>query len=405
MPCCGKEVDMLEDVVQEVRDNLNNMILPFWKSLKDDEYGGFYGEVGHEGEVHKQADKGCIMHGRILWTFSNAYMALKDESLLPYATHAYEYLTGPMWDEEEGGVYWAVTYDGKPADEIKHSYTHAFTIYALASYYDASGNEEALARAMELYDLLESDMRDPLGYREAFTRKFKEAHNDKLSENGVMAARTMNTALHVYEAYTELYRVTGEEKMADSMRRVLDMFMNRIVNLEKHRCEVFFGDEMNSLIDLHSFGHDIESAWLIDRGLRVLGDAAYSKKLAPIAKDFEECVYREGMDDKHASVYLESVNGVLNKERHWWVQCEAMIGFYNAWQKDPSKEEYIRAVEDIWQYVKNHMIDPRPESEWFEKTDAEDKVIPGTPLAGIWKCPYHNSRMCLELIRRWEKEK
>ncbi|MBO6108364.1 MAG: AGE family epimerase/isomerase [Eubacterium sp.] len=395
---------MIEDVAEEVKTELTTHILPFWEKLKDDENGGYYGRMEFNGTLRRDAVKGGILHARILWAFSNAYTVLKDPEYLPYAKHAYEFLTGPLWDEQFGGVYWSVTSDGKPAEDLKHGYCQAMSLYAISSYYEASGDEKALMRAMEIYDLLEQEMRDEYGYKESFTRDFRWAENEKLSENGVEAAKTMNTNLHVFEAYTELYRVSGYPQVADKIRELLDIFTDKIYSPRRHRLEVFFDESFNAIIDLHSFGHDIEASWLLDRGTEVLGDPSYIAKIEPITTNLVQTIYDLALDSMKSSIYMESENGNIRKNKNWWGQCEAMVGFYNAYQKDESKTEYLQVVEDIWQFIKSHFIDSREGLEWIQELDASGNAITSLPAVGIWKCPYHNTRMCLEVIKRTGKK-
>lgn len=393
---------MIEDVVSEVKEELTGHILPFWKGLIDRENGGFYGRMDYDGTLRKDSVKGGILHARILWAFSNAYKILKDDTLLEYAQHAYEFLTGPMWDSKYGGMYWSVTADGHPAEDLKHGYCQAMALYGLSSYYDASMDEKALMRAMEIYDILEQEMHDGFGYKESFTRDFRWAENEKLSENGVEASKTMNTNLHVFEAYSELYHTSGHPGVADKIRGLLDIFANHIYNPNKHRLDVFFDEKFNSIIDLHSFGHDIESTWLLDKGLDALDDIQFTSLLKPIIDDLTKTIYDYAMDPLKSSVYMEAENGVVRQNRNWWTQCEAIVGFYNAYQKDNTKEEYLKAAEDIWNFVKLYLIDPRPGFEWIQEVDLANHPITSLPIVGIWKCPYHNTRMCLELIKRSE---
>ena len=251
---------------QQIQDHLDKVILPFWESLKDDEYGGFYGYMDIDLNVDKKAVKGCILNNRILWFFANAYLTKKRPELLSYAKHAYEFLKKACLDKTYGGVYWSVTFDGKPEEDMKHTYNQAFAIYALSSYYDASGDKEALDIAFSIYDVIEAHCKDDKGYLEAFDRNFQPVSNEKLSENGVMAEKTMNTLLHVFEGYTELYRVTKDKRVGENLRWMLDIFAKKVYNPDKKHQEVFFDKDWNTLIDLYSYGHDIETSWLIDRG-------------------------------------------------------------------------------------------------------------------------------------------
>ena len=380
----------------EIKEHLVNDLIPFWQGLKDEENGGFYGYLSYDLKLDKKAVKGCILNSRILWFFSNAYMVLGDPSLLESATHAYQFLKEHCVDDEFGGVFWSLTYDGKPEDTTKHTYNQAFSIYALASYYDASKNPEALEIAWKLYDLVESKCKDEYGYLEAFTRSFEPEENDKLSENGVIAEKTMNTLLHVFEAYTELYRVTKEEKVAKQIRFMMDIIKDKVFNKEIGRQEVFFDRTWNTLIDLYYYGHDIETAWLVDRGLEVLDDEAYTNMLSPITKIITENIYNRAYIDH--SLVNESENGVVDTTRVWWVQAEAVVGFLNGYQKQGDKK-FLDASVDIWNYIKKYFIDKRNGSEWFWSVK-EDHTPDEKPIVEPWKCPYHNGRMCFEVLRR-----
>lgn len=381
----------------EIKEHLSKDIIPFWTKLKDDVYGGFYGYLGYDLALDKQAVKGCILNSRILWFFSNAYMVLGGESLLACARHAFRFLKEHCVDRENGGVYWSLTYDGKPEDTTKHTYNQAFAIYALSSYYDASKDEEALAIAESLYQVVEQKCKDAYGYMEAFDVRFEPAENDKLSENGVMAEKTMNTLLHVFEAYTELYRVSHNEAVAQNIRAMLDLVAEKVYNKEAGRQEVFFDKTWHTLIDLYSYGHDIEAAWLIDRGLEVLGDEAYTAKLSPITRTITENIYQRAYIDH--SLVNEAENGVVDTTRIWWVQAEAVVGFLNGYQKSPEHKEYLEAAEDIWQYIRDYLVDKRSGSEWYAALDQEKNPLE-KPIVDPWKCPYHNGRMCIEVIRR-----
>ncbi len=383
---------------QEVREHLLNTIIPFWKGLRDDEYGGYYGYMDFDLKLDKRAVKGCILNSRITWFFSNAYLLLKDESLLKEAAHGFAFLKEHCMDRENGGIFWSMNYDGTPQDTTKHTYNQAFAIYALSSYYDASGDKEALAMAYELFHIIEERCTDDLGYKEAFDLTFREIGNDKLSENGVMAEKTMNTLLHVFEGYTELYRVDHNPEVKARLEWIMDTFADKMYNPKLHRQEVFFDREYRTLIDLHSYGHDIETAWLIDRGVEILGEKRYEEKMTPITKDLTAQIYKTAFDGH--SLNNECERGVVNTSRIWWVQAETVIGFLNGYQKDPSKKEYLEAAQSEWRYIREHMIDGREGSEWFWEVDKNGEPTSKKPIVEPWKCPYHNGRMCFEVIRR-----
>ena len=385
-------------MVEEIKAHLINDIIPFWKGLRDDEFGGYYGYLDYDLKLDKKAVKGCILNSRITWFFSNAYTLLKDVSLLEEAKHGFAFLKEHCMDKDNGGIYWSMKYNGEPEDTTKHTYNQAFSIYALSSYYEASGDEEALEMAKELFHIIETRCTDEIGYKEAFDKEFHEIENDKLSENGVIAEKTMNTLLHVFEAYTELYRVAKLPEVKERLEWIMDTFADKVYNPALHRQEVFFDRNMNSILDLHSYGHDIETAWPIDRGVEVLGEKKYEDKMSPITRDLTAQIYKVAFDGR--SLANECERGVVNKHRIWWVQAETVVGFLNGWQKNPGKPEYLDAAKAEWNFIKEYVIDKRKGSEWYWEVDPDGKPYEGRPIVEPWKCPYHNGRMCFEVIKR-----
>ena len=269
----------------------------------------------------------------------------------------------------------------------------------------ASGDREALQMAYQLYELIELKMRDELGYKEAFDEEFHEINNEKLSENGVMAQKTMNTLFHVFEAYTELYRVDQNPQVKEKLLWIMDVFAEKVYNPKLHRQEVFFDDKWNSILDLHSFGHDIETAWLMDRGVEVVGEKEYEEKMTLITKDLTRQIYEVAFDG--ASLANECERGVVNTDRIWWVQAETLLGFLNGHEKCTGEgveaEKYLEAAFHVWSYIKEHVIDHRNLSEcgkeWYEVLNESSKPYI-KPMVQPWKCPYHNGRMCMEVIKR-----
>jgi mannobiose 2-epimerase len=402
---------MLDHMAAQMKTHLETVLIPFWENLADHENGGFYGYMGTDLIALKEAEKGCILHSRILWFFSNAYLLLREEAQDPdtfegelgsrlhhMADHAYRFLTGSCLDREEGGIYWSMDASGQPLDTTKHTYNQAFALYALSSYYDAFGEPEALTLAQDIFHLIENKCRDVYGYLESQSREFQPAENDKLSENGIIADRTMNTFLHIMEAYTEYVRVTEDGEAARLLGDILDAVHDKVYNPTLGRLEVFFDRDMHSLLDLHSYGHDIEASWLIDRAVDVLNSDTYRQKMTPLTATLSQTIYATAY--REGSLANECEKGVVNESRIWWGQAEAVVGFYNAWQKEPEKSYYREAAVTIWDFIQNHLVDHRAGGEWFWRTDAQGNPDWDAPIVEPWKCPYHNGRMCIEIIRR-----
>ncbi len=382
----------------EMHKELEDHLIPFWLKLKDVEHGGFYGLIDYDLVLDKNAVKGCILNSRILWFFSRAYRLLKKTELLKAASHAFNYLKDYFIDKQYGGVYWSLNADGSVSDNTKHTYNQAFAIYGLINYFEVSGDKNALSLAWNLYEVIESKCRDENGYLEAFSYDFKPSNNEKLSENGVMATRTMNTLLHVFEAYTDLYRVTNDTRVKEKLHFIMNLFTEKIWNTELKRQEVFFDSDYNSLIDLYSYGHDIETSWLFDYCLNNLHEENYTTLIQPITDIIADRIFEIAYHDN--SLLNECERGVNNTKRVWWVQAETVVGFFNAWQKS-GEEKYLDAAVSVWEYIKKYMIDNRKDGEWFSEVEENHNPITKA-IVDPWKCPYHNGRMCMEIITRTE---
>lgn len=381
------------------QEHLEKNIIPFWNRMVDNENGGFYGYADSDGNPDKNSIKGCILNSRILWFYSAAYQLLEKQELLEKADHAYAFLSEHFYDSRYGGVFWSVKADGTPEDTTKHTYNQAFAIYALSVYYQVSRKKEALNLAYSLYHVIESSCRDMEGYFEAFSRDFSPVSNEKLSENGVMAERTMNTLLHVLEAYTELYRADQFYAVGDSIRDILRIFKFKVYDSDKEICRVFFDKSYHSLIELESYGHDIEASWLIDRACQVLEDKAYYAEMLPVIEQLADGALKNGMDTDNQAMNNECESGTVNAKKVWWVQAEAVTGFYNAYQNQPDRTEYLKVSENVWEYIHKYIIDSKT-GEWIEDISPDNTIKSGQALAHPWKCPYHNGRMCIEMVRR-----
>ncbi len=402
----------------EIKIHLIHDLLPFWLGMVDKEYGGYYGYVKSDGTIEPKADKGCVLNSRILWVMSTCYKLCMDGALsevklqdagyssldiLEGARRAYVFFRDHYFDPEYGGIYWSVTYDGKPSDTTKHAYNHAFAIYALCEYYEVTGDIEAFKFAYYLKNCVENMFTDEIGYLESFGRDFIMDNNPHLSENGVQAYRTMNTLLHIMEAYTELYRINKETKdqfVKRKIYKILDMIENRVYNPNEGRLEVFFDRDFNSLIDLRSIGHDIEMSWLLDRTCSILGDDNLSERMAPISAALAEKTLEYGFDGNSMAYEIE--NGIVKEERAWWIQAEAVVGFVNAFMKTGDKR-YKMAERKTWEFIRDHMIVKTRPAEWYMEVSKDGVPDLSKPLVDEWKCPYHNIRMCCEILRRNER--
>ena len=391
----------------EARVLLEANILSFWQErMVDYQQGGFYGRIDGYNVLHPDAEKGAVLNARILWTFSAAARVLNNTPYRILAARAYDYLMQQFMDREQGGVYWSLNADGTPLDTKKQTYAIAFAIYGLAEYVRLTNNQEALNAAIRLFEDLEAHAykfenekmnKCKNGYVEALTRDWQPIADMRLSEKDENGVFTMNTHLHVLEAYTNLYRVLKnvqrddvqgtKERITKQLRTLIDIFANRIFDPATGHLMLFFDEKWQPSNTHTSPGHDIEAAWLLHEALEVLGDEELLNQALPVIHSLAQAAEEDIMDEKE-----------------WWCYAEAVVGYIDQWklyqeEKPIESNINLELAETAFHYIQTHLMD-RENGEWFWT------ILPdGTPdrthdKAGFWKCPYHNSRMCIEIIER-----
>lgn len=376
-------------------------ILGYWmKYAPDIENGGFVGRIDSLDLIDSNAPKGAVLNARILWSFSAAYKMDQCVEYRENAQRAYDYLSRFFFDEEFGGVYWTVDHLGQPLETRKQVYAIAFVIYALSEYYTVSWDGKVKEMAKSLYrNLVEYTFdQEQGGYFEAFSRNWDPIDDLRLSEKDANEKKSMNTHLHVIESYTNLYRIWPDEELKQHIIQLLDNFLNHILNREDYHLILFHDEMWNKKSDTISYGHDIEASWLLAEAAEVINNEFYKGTFEDVALKMA-AASEEGLDHDGGLWYEYDMDrAYLVKEKHWWVQAEAMVGFFNAWEIN-GDEAFLERSFEAWEFVKRYIID-RQNGEWFWGVDEAGKVMPGEDKAGLWKCPYHNSRACMEIIRR-----
>lgn len=383
----------------ELKEELNN-ILAWWTNFAVDPKGGFWGKIDHDLTVYPTSPKGAVLNARILWSFSAGYSSLGNDKYLEYARRAFDYICTYFIDRKYGGVYWTVDADGQALDTKKQVYAISFVIYALAEYSRASGDLSAQDLAIRLYHDLEENSFDSIGkgYFEAFNCDWSEMKDLRLSEKDANERKTMNTHLHVLEAYTNLYRNWKDEGLKRQISNLIDNFRQHIIRKDNHHLNLFMDDHWYVKSSSISFGHDIEAAWLLLEAAEVIGDPQVIQSVKALSVEMAHAAL-SGMDKDGGMFYeFDPLDGHMVKEKHWWVQAESMVGFFNAWQLS-NDDRYLSESLGVWKYVKSHILDPL-HGEWIWGRDENNQIMKTEDKAGMWKCPYHNSRACLELIRR-----
>jgi len=389
---------VFENLYEEFNEELFN-ILEFWslQSL-DTVNGGFVGRISNTGKIDFNAGKGAVLNARILWTFSAAYRIIGSEKLEVLAKRAADYLKVHFWDKINGGLYWELDHSGSPVNTRKQAYAQGFGIYAFSEHYLATGNTSSLEYAKKLYQLLEVHFREEKfgGYIEALDKDWNPLEDMRLSEKEDNLPKSMNTHLHILEPYTNLYRAWPNERLKASIIHLLEVFQKHIIDDAGH-FTLLFEMDWERKCDIVSFGHEIEGAWLLREAVHEIGTESLSEEIQRTAIRLVENTLKDGLD-KDGSLFYEREGDHLDTDKHWWPQAEAMVGLMDAWEitKD---EKYILALEKVWDYVKENVIDYE-NGEWYGKVDINGDPYEQEDKVGLWKCPYHNSRAMIEMIRR-----
>lgn len=386
---------------QELERELTEHILPFWMThVVDEVNGGFHGAVTNDLQVHHEVPRSAIMCARILWTYAAAFRILGDERYLEMAYHAYDYLTDVFWDDEHGGVYWDVDHRGTPVSDRKHHYAQAFAIYGLTEYYRMTREPHSLTLARALFHLMEKHAHDAAyqGYFESSSREWEALEDVRLSDRDLNCPKSMNTMLHILEAYTNLLQVWDGAYLKARHRALLEAFQRHIIDYRTGHFRLFFDEQWHSLSENVSYGHDIEGSWLLVDAAQAQGNSGWVAQMSETAVLLATAVYEEGLAEDGSIPYESGPDGLVDAGRAWWVQAEAMVGFYNAHQLT-GEEHFAEAAYRCWSYIQSHVVD-RAHGEWFKRLHPDGTPDHTNYKAGPWEDPYHHGRACFEMLDR-----
>jgi mannobiose 2-epimerase len=418
---------------RQIETELTGNILPFWiEHTVDVGHGGFVGALTNDLEIHNEAPRSSVICARILWTYAAAFRRFRRPTYLKMAARAYSYLTEVFWDDQHQGVYWQVNAEGHPINLRKHSYAQAFAIYGLAEYYLATGDEQSLARARQLFALFERHAHDPVhgGYIEGCGEAWDALADMRLSDKEPDCRKSMNTLLHILEAYTNLLRVADEPLLRTRLGELIDIFLDKVMTpaappalpatppasqtpvtpaaisapslagpANLARFHLFFDDAWQPLPDHVSYGHDIEGSWLLVEAAKALGDPSRMARTEAAAISLAAAVLQNGLAPDGSVVYARHRDGSVDATKHWWAQAECVVGFINAWQICHS-EPYYAAAQTLWHVIETQFVD-RTNGEWYKVLDPQGRPLATQYKVGPWECPYHHARMCLELLTRF----
>ncbi|HHV84396.1 MAG TPA: N-acyl-D-glucosamine 2-epimerase [Petrimonas sp.] len=382
------------------KEELTHNILPFWiDRMRDDRNGGFYGQIDGWGLLHPEADKGAVLNARILWTFSAAFRLLKDTVYLEAAQRAFDYITSFFIDKEYGGAYWKLDCKGNPVNMKKQTYAQGFMLYGFSEFYRATGNPQALELSKEFFQLIERCRDDRSGgYWEAYTRDWQPIEDMRLSEKDANEKKTMNTHLHILEPYTNLLRIWKDERLLTAQRRLMEIFTAKISDRETYHLNLFFDEGWNVRSTAISYGHDIEASWLLFEAAEVLGDKRLLDKIRRLSLEIAEAA-SEGLQADGSMMY-EKDDGRIDRERLWWVQAEAVVGYMYAYENS-GDIRYKEKASGVWKYIRDCIVD-KENGEWYWSRLSDGSINRKDDKAGFWKCPYHNGRMCMKMMERFQ---
>ncbi len=397
----------IELLAKQISDHLHHHILPFWlRFARDNENGGFWGKLAADGTADKSACKGLVQHARYLWSFSAFYQHQPRVEFKDFADHGYRFLTENFYDPQFGGYYYHVTAVGKPLVLAKHIYANSFVIFAFARYARVFDHAEAKERALQLADLLERYARDDRfgGYHESFTRDWQPA--DQLTDFGIAGRRkTMNSHIHMMEAYSELYRTSQSAGVEHNLQQIIDIILTKVYDSKEQSLGLFFEPDWRRIDSITSFGHDIETAWLLVEASKTLAGYRW-QEVRSTALSLITQVLANGLDHQTGGVFNEKhlTAGIktaaaqpaetFDRSKVWWVQAEAMVGFLTAWRLT-NKQDYWDAFHNVLNWILNHQVD-REFGDWYNVIDVYGNVI--GDKASVWKACYHNGRACLEIL-------
>ncbi len=391
-----------EKLKTEATEELYNNILPFWmEHTLDREFGGFYGRISNALTIDENAPKGLVLNTRILWTFSQAYNFSKNEKYLKIADRAFEYLMQYFLDQQWGGFVWLLDYKGNILDDKKRAYGQAFSIYSLAEYFRATKNQTALDIAIETFYLVEKYLYDSehTGYFETANRDWTIADDLRLSSRDMNEKKSMNNHLHLVEGYAALLEVWPNDHLRKQLQQLLINFESKILDQETMHFQLFFDEKWHVKSANESYGHDIEGSWLLLEAAEILEDHDMIQRFRKIAVKLASVSRRDHLDDD-GGISFEKMESGMNRERHWWVMAEAVVGYLNAFELT-GDQAFLIASEKCWQFIKKHLVD-KEYGEWIYMVDESGEADSHQYKVSEWKGPYHNTRACLEIIKRIE---
>jgi cellobiose epimerase len=426
-----KSEDIRSRILAEIRYSMKAELLDAWyPRALDKEYGGFLSAFTYDFKPTGDQDKMIVTQARHVWTNAKASLMYPDEPVYSEcAAHGFSFLRDVMWDHRHGGFHTLVSRQGivkSGAGEEKTAYGNAFGIYALAAYYAASKDTSALTLAQEAFHWLEKNSHDPVhkGYFQHMNRTGEVIIRDnKVKSTAETGYKDQNSSIHLLEAFAELYQVWPDPLLAERLQEMLTLIRDTIVQPEGYMMLFFtpdwkpvsYRDSSEQAIRQHynldhvSFGHDVETAYLMIEASHVLGNRDDRKTMA-IAKKMVDHSLDNGWDEQaggfyDAGYYNRDEPGlkIIKDTKNWWAQAEGLNSLLLMSDHFPDDEQqYFERFVKLWNYTNANLID-HEYGEWYQGgLDKEPELKTG--LKGhIWKASYHQFRALMNCAERLSK--
>ncbi|MDZ7292215.1 MAG: AGE family epimerase/isomerase [candidate division KSB1 bacterium] len=411
-----------------LRDELLNVWYPV---SRDSDYGGFLCDFTYDWKPQGRHHKMIVTQARHVWTTSQAARFYKDDRYRRIAEHGFHFLKDKMWDDRYGGFYMLRDRKGGPVDysyqDEKRAYGNAFAIYALASYYAMSGDTSALNLAQKTFAWLEKHSHDPEygGYFDQMARdgSWLRKNRTQAWDSPSIGWKNQNSSIHLLEAFTELYRVWPDSLLRQRLVEMLKVIRDTIVTpqgyltlfLKRDWTPVSFRDSSEAIrranyyYDHVSFGHDVETAYLLLEASHVLGLKSDTITLA-VAKKMVDHALANGWDEQNGGFYEagyyfpgSDTLAIINAAKTWWVQAEGLNALLLMAKLLPQEKKYGEAFRKQWAYINKYLID-HEHGEWYEEGLDMSPGQRKAPKARDWKVNYHNGRALMNCIKMLKSE-
>jgi mannobiose 2-epimerase len=385
----------------EIKDELCNNILPYWMNHMKNPDGGLYGNISNSNITDGHAPRGLVMTSRFLWTYSEAYRIFGKKEYLDFAIYVKDTLLKTLYDREQGGFFWSADGYDKPLDNKKVLYGQAFALYGLSTFQMIAPSDENADLCKEIFTLLETHGKDPVlgGYYEALNRDWTYSGKNNLGADDIPCEKSMNTNLHMLEAYTRYFLQSADKEVKKSLIELISIIMEKIYDPLSGHQKLYFSKDWEPIGDVESYGHDVETSWLLWEALEILENKPLQEKYRKMVLTMLD-VSSDKATAPDGSLYNEKKGEHLDTVRIWWVQAEYAVSLMNGWMMT-GKEKYKEKLSAIWNYIKENQID-NENGEWFWGI-LDNGTMVNREKGGMWKTPYHNGRACMELIQRINK--